>query len=166
MHKAMARRASKLKKIALILTVAIVSLFAGQIFAQPAGPRMGMGPGRGPMHRGDGPMCYGNWEEMKEILKLSDKQIEEIGRINNEFNVILKRLQEKMAPLQVKLKSMLLGDVGNTGELRVILRKISDIEVEMRMSRIQQRFAIEKILTKEQRERLRNERRSMMRDWR
>jgi hypothetical protein len=36
----------------------------------------------------------------------------------------------------------------------------------MRMSRIQQRFAIEKILTKEQRERLRNERRSMMRDWR
>jgi Spy/CpxP family protein refolding chaperone len=138
-------------------------LIAGDIYSQPMGFGDGMGRGRG-MRRGDGPMCFGSEEQMKEVLKLSDKQIEQIGRINKEFRDSMFRLHEKMKPLQLRLRELLLNDSINYNEVRALLIKISEVEVDMRMLRIKQRNEIEKVLTKEQKDRLKSERRMMMHD--
>jgi Spy/CpxP family protein refolding chaperone len=154
-----------MKRNAFIVSLAIFSLLiAGDIHSQPAGYGDGMGRGRGPMRRGDGPMCFGSQEQMKEVLKLSDKQIELIGRINKEFRNSMIRLHEKMKPMQLRLKELLLSDSINYDDIRALLIKISVVEVDMRMLRIKQRNEIEKVLTKEQKDRLKSERRMMMHD--
>jgi len=156
-----------MKRKAFIVSLAIFSLLiAGDTYSQPAGFEDGMGRGRGPMHRGDGPMYFGNLEQMKEVLKLSDKQIEQIGRINQEFRDSMIRLHDKMRPMQLRLKELLLNDSISYVEIRALLIKISEVEVDMRMLRIKQRNEIEKVLTKEQKDRLKSERRMKMHDMR
>ena len=81
-----------MKRNAFILSLTIVLLLiAGDIFPRPPDFGRGMGRGHGPMFHHDRPMCYGNIEKMKEVLKLSDDQIEQIGRINGEFSDCMKR---------------------------------------------------------------------------
>jgi Spy/CpxP family protein refolding chaperone len=156
-----------MKKNAFMLSLAIfLCLGAGDIFSQPAEFGKGMGRGRGPMHRMDGPMWFGNLDEMKEVLKLTDKQIEQIGRINTEFRDAMIRLHERMRPLQLKLKGLLLGERINFDDIKSILKQISEVEVDMRMLKIKQRVEIENILTKDQRDKLKSERRTMMHNWR
>ena len=152
----------KSKTILFSLTIASI-LIAGNLYSQPAGSGMGMGRGHGPMHRGGEPMCYGDWEQMKERLNLSDSQIDKVSMINKEFRETMRRHREKMEPLQLKLNELLLGDVINESEVKALLRRISDIEIDIRMARIRQRIAIEDVLTKDQRGRLRSERKGMMR---
>jgi len=156
-----------MKKSAFMLSLAMfLWLGASDIFSQPADFGEGMGRGRGPMHRMDGPMWFGNVDEMKEVLKLTDKQIEQIGRINTEFRDAMIRLHERMRPLQLKLKELLLGERINFDDIKSVLKQISEVEVDMRILRIKQRVEIEKILTRNQRDKLKNERRMMMHHWR
>ena len=67
-----------------------------------------------------------------------------------------------MQPLQLKLRDLLLKDIENLNELRSLLMRIAEVEVDIRMTRIKHMIAIEKVLTKEQRDRLRQERRSVI----
>jgi Spy/CpxP family protein refolding chaperone len=154
------------KKYFMLLLVIFLCSGTSDIFSQPADFGEGMGRGRGPMHRMDGPMWFGNIDEMKEVLKLTDKQIEQIGKINAEFRDTMIRLHERMRPLQLKLKGLLLGERINFDDVKSVLRQISEVEVDMRMLRIKQRVEIEKILSKDQRDKLKNERRMMMHNWR
>jgi Spy/CpxP family protein refolding chaperone len=118
--------------------------------------------GRG-MHRGDGyqhyhGMCYGDPQHMRVNLKLTDKQIEQIGKINLKYRNILIEYRERLVPKRDMLRKFLLSEKINFNDVRTILREISDIEIEMRLIKIKHRLEIEKVLTKTQRDRLRKER--------
>jgi Spy/CpxP family protein refolding chaperone len=156
MNEAKKLRRVELKKNVIILISAIaLTLVTVDIVAQPGGMRYYR---QGMMGRG-GAMCYGNIDTMKEVLNLSDGQIERISRINSEFGDALFRLYEKMRPLQTRLRELLLNDINNLNGLRAVLTRISEVEVDIRMTRIRQMIAIEKVLTRAQRDRLRQERR-------
>jgi Spy/CpxP family protein refolding chaperone len=149
------RRVDLKKNVIILISVIAVTLIAGEILSQPRGMRYY----RQGMMGGGGAMCYGNIDTMKEVLNLSDGQIGRISRINGEFGDALFKLYEKMRPLQTRLRELLFNDVNNLNEIRVVLTRISEVEVDIRMTRIRQMLAIERVLTRAQRDRLRQERR-------
>ncbi len=156
-----------MKQNRYILTLAIfLCLIAGDAFSRPADFGEDRGPGRGMMHGRGGPMWFGNLNEMKEVLQLTDKQIEQIGKVNAEFRNAMFKLHEKMRPLQLKLKEQLLGETIDFSDVKSLLKQISEVEVDMRMLKIKQRVEIENILTKDQRDKLKQERKTMMHNWR
>jgi Spy/CpxP family protein refolding chaperone len=108
--------------------------------------------GHGPRH--EGRMLFGDIERMKERLNLSDKQIDNISKINITFKKSHLEMQEKMSPKKIKLKRLLLEESIDLKKVRALLKELSDLRVEVQMLRIKQRIDIEKQLTKEQRRNL------------
>lgn len=104
-------------------------------------------------------MCYGDPQHMRVNLKLTDKQIEQIGKINLKYRNILIEYRERITPKREMLRKLMVSEKINFNDVRTLLREISDIEVEMRLIKIKHRWEIERVLTNAQRERLRQERR-------
>ncbi|MCP4130634.1 MAG: Spy/CpxP family protein refolding chaperone [bacterium] len=148
--------------VSVIALVVMLFLAAGELFAERQGRGRGMGQGRG-MHRGQGRMrgkgmCFGNPDYMRETLKLTEDQIKKIGVINEAYSDSLKGQRKKLRPKKKQLRKLLRSENIDIKKVRVVLKAISDIEVEIRLLRIEQRVKIEKVLTPEQRKRLRDER--------
>jgi Spy/CpxP family protein refolding chaperone len=66
-----------------------------------------------------------------------------------------------MSPKHIQLKKLLLEDEVDINAARTVLKELADLQVETRVLRIQHRLDIEKVLTKEQKTRLRSEKRGM-----
>ena len=116
--------------------------------------------GRGMMGKGMmGGRCYGDRDNMKRNLKLTEKQIIKIGQINGKYKTKLINFRDKLFPKKQKLRGFLLNKKVNFDKLKLLLKDISDIEIEIRMIKIMQRLEIEKVLTLNQKTNLRNERR-------
>lgn len=115
------------------------------------GPGMGPGIGRG--------MCFGDRDHMREILKITDKQISLISSINEKYRDRLIVFRDRLHPKKRELRKLLLRDKLRMESIKKLLKEIADIEVEIRMIRIIQRNEIEKVLTPSQREQMRRERR-------
>ena len=151
----------------LILTVCIVMFCAAPLAARygenPPPPPFhgpGMPPPDGPDHIPMEPgMHFDNTEHMKKNLGLSDQQIEAIGRINRNYHNRMVGLRKKMAPELDRLKNLLREENVDRAGLRKALQTIGSMQTEMRYQMILQRLDIEKILTPEQRKKLREERR-------
>lgn len=144
-----------MKKTALIFALLITFFYtSGELFAQ-RGRKMHMRQ----KHRD---MCYGEPEYLKEKLRLTDEQINRIGKINKDYRIKFLKFREKISPKKIRLRRLLLKNNVNINEIRELLKETSAIEVEIRLLRIEQRLSIEKILTPEQRERLRNENRRIL----
>lgn len=151
-------------KLASIITALFMAL---PIYAQMRD--MGPGPDGPPPEFRDGPrrdfrghhrhrrppMCFGDTEFMREKLGLSDKQIELISSINLKYQRLLLENREKLQPQRTRLKQLLLEEKIDLAEIEKILKKISDVEVQIRLNRIKHRIEIEKVLTEEQRKKLR-----------
>ncbi len=101
---------------------------------------------------------FGDPEAMKEKLGLSEDQVEKIGSINLKYKKEFLKIKEKLAPKEIKLKSMLLEDNVDLKKVRSQLKDMAGLKVELRMLRIMQRLDIEKILTSKQKAKLRNSR--------
>ena len=131
-------------------------------YARPAGPEGGM-PGddefinERPGHhsRSRGGMCFGNPELMKEKMGLSDKQIKKIEKINLNYQKFFLEKREKLQPKRIKLRKLLLEEKVDLEEVKDILKDMSEVEVDIRIARIKQRIEIEKILTDEQKKKIR-----------
>ena len=148
-----------MRKLSFILSFIIAISFAAEdLYAKPMRRGEGMHRGHGRARHGD--ICFGNKTYMKDTLKLTDKQIEDIGKINNKYMIKLLKIREELEPYKLKMRRLLLSNNVDLKEVRLILEKIADLGVEIRFTRIKQRLEIEKILTPEQRERLRREKRS------
>ncbi len=106
-------------------------------------------------HKG---IFFGDPEAMKEKLGLSEDQVEKIGSINLKYKKEFLKIKEKLAPKEIKLKSMLLEDNVNLNKVRSQLKDMAGLKVELRMLRIMQRLDIEKVLTSKQKAKLRNSR--------
>jgi Spy/CpxP family protein refolding chaperone len=144
------------KRTLMVTLIVVISLITANLSAQMRD--------RGRMMHRDGDfrhhhgMCYGDPQHMRMNLKLTDKQIEQIGKINLKFRNILIEYRERLVPKRNMLRKFLLSDKINFNDVRTLLREISDIEIEMRIIKIKHRLEIEKVLTKTQRDRLRKER--------
>ncbi len=112
---------------------------------------MEFGPGMG--HR----FCTPDF--MKETLNLDDGQIGKINILNETFEKEYGKLTDAIAPDREKLRVLLKQDDPDMKEVRRILEKIGKVNVEIQLLRIKQGRAISLILTPEQMDKLRHERR-------
>ena len=103
-------------------------------------------------------LLFGDRKFLKERLKLSESQIDKMSKINIRFKKRHLALREKLAPLKIRLRRMLLENEINIRDIRRQLKKISNIKIEIKILRIKHRLAIEKILTPKQRRILKDER--------
>jgi Spy/CpxP family protein refolding chaperone len=121
------------------------------------GPGMGHGQGfrrGGPGKMGSGPL-FGNIEMLKKKLDLTEKQIDSISKINLAYQKKFLDVKEKVAPLRIQLRKLLLEDKIDLAEVKALLEKMSGHHIEIQLLRIQQRVEIEKELTASQKNRMR-----------
>jgi len=104
---------------------------------------------------------FGNPDVLKSELNLNDEQMTNLIEINLNYEKKHLVYREKLAPLRIKLKRMILEEDVDLSKIRQILKKTSELQVETRMLRIKQRLDIEKILTPAQKNKLRNSRRKI-----
>ncbi|MBP7583602.1 MAG: periplasmic heavy metal sensor [Spirochaetes bacterium] len=145
-----------MKSIYLPLGMAIAAamLFATALPAQPCMDGDGPGPrGKGGPPRA--PIFFGNPGMMKKQLGLSDDQITRIGEINLRYKKQMLDQREKLAPKEIQLERLLLEDSPDLGNVRKTLREISDVKLEIQMLKVSHRLEIEKVLTREQKSKLR-----------
>ncbi len=155
------------KKIIILLLVILGAFFSSDAFSQPrSGGRMGHGlepvtpppdPGFGHL----GGMCFGDDNYMRGTLNFSNTQIESISKINKDFGNKLYLLRKKLRPLNQSLIDHLLSSNIDLKKVREILTEISGIEIEIRMTKIEHRMAIENIFTPDQQKMLNQEKRWM-----
>ena len=151
---------------AILCTVAVLAL----LVAQPS--LYAKNDGKGPkgdekcmMHgdmKGPGGPMFGDPEKMKKELGLNDEQLKKIAAINNEHHKKMLEFREKIAPKEIQLERLLLEDQVDLGKVKALLRDISDLKVEVHMLMIQHRLDIEKVLTPEQKDKMRQHRKHMM----
>lgn len=123
----------------------------------------GMGPGmmrdgfdEGPPPMKDRPF-FGDPDQMKEKLKLSDSQIEAISNINEKMKDEFKKFRGEIRPKMQKLRRLIIKDDVKIDEARALLKEISEIEIEIRLLKIKHRLEIEKVLTPEQKSKMKKE---------
>ncbi len=155
------------KNVLYALAVSAAILFSVSSLSAQMGPGKGGDKRGGPMHGREGFMggphgpFFGDPEEMKAKLKLTDEQVNKISAINLEYKKQFMGFHEKIAPKHIKLRKILLEDNVDLKEVRGLLKEISDLRVETNLLMIQQRLDIEKVLTPEQRTKLKSEREGM-----
>ena len=149
-----------MKKNLMIAIILLACFSASGLLAQGRGmrgPGM-MGEGMGPHDRGDfNPYFFGVPDEMKKNLDLSDSQVEAITQKNEEIKNEHLRLRDLIRPKIRQLRAILLKDDVNIDQVRTMLKEISDIEIEIRLLKIKHRLAIEKILTPDQKNKMKKE---------
>lgn len=145
-------------RLAVLLAAAL--FFASPVFAQkgpgPKGDRHRMGPTEFGCEDHPGGLFFGAADMMKKKLGLSDDQVKSVGKINLEYKKKFLDFQEKMSPRHIKLRKLLLEDNVDLKEVRALIKEISDLRVEVQMLRIQHRLDIEKVLTPDQKIKLKN----------
>ena len=112
-----------------------------------------MGPYRG--------LCYGDPQFLREELNLSGEQIEKVAGINERFRKERETWYKTLKPGKDELKKLLLAENINYDEVRKKLKEISDIEIELKILQIKHRLELQKVLTPEQLDKLKNEYRHM-----
>jgi Spy/CpxP family protein refolding chaperone len=105
---------------------------------------------------------FGDPERMKKELKLTDEQVVKIEGINKEHRKKMLDYKEKLAPREIQLKKLLLEDTVDMTSVRSLLKEIGDLRVELQALRIEHRLDIEKVLTAEQKAKMRQHRKHMM----
>ncbi len=149
----------------MLVTAAILMLCAQpMLFAQGGGKKghEGKKAGKKQMmmeHRGH---FFGDPGRMKKELNLTDEQVTKIANINKEHRKKMLDYKEKLAPKKIQLKKLLLEDTVDMGKVRSLLGEIGDLRVELQALRIEHRLNIEKVLTPDQRAKMRQHRMHMM----
>lgn len=106
------------------------------------------------MHEG-GMMGTGmNVDVLKKQLKLTDEQAAKIKTLVAEHKKDMLAQKENLAPKEIKLKRLMLEDAVNLDEVQSLVMEIAKIKGEMHFAMIKNRVEINKVLTAEQREKL------------
>jgi len=124
----------------------------------------------GVRERHHGRRMFGDPEKMRRELDLSDEQIDKIKVINDKYYEEHKKIRDKIQPKMRTLRDFLVEDKVDLEKVRAILKEISEYQIENRMLLIRQHIEIETVLTKEQKDKVRRDRREMfergmMRGW-
>ena len=154
-------------KAKILVTAAAIMLAAQPaLFAQRGGPpRGGEKKGQHEM-RGHGGPLFGDPGRMQKELGLTDEQVKQIAGINLEDEKKMLDQREKIAPKSVQLRKLLIEDKVDLAKVRALLKEIGEHRVELHMLRIQQRLEIESKLTDDQKAKVRQHHRKMMKNGR
>ena len=99
---------------------------------------------------------------MRQKLNLEESQIEKIQVLNEKFNREHNSYDLKKQPLTKELKELLRKkNPEDLKEIRRLIEKIYEVNIELKMIRIRQGMEISKILSPDQMKMLRKERKSM-----
>ncbi len=153
----------KSKKV--IVTAAILALMAQPVLFAQGGGKKGPAGRKGddrPMMSECKGMFFGDPVRMKKDLNLSDEQVTKIANINKDHQKKMLDYKEKLAPKKIQLKKLLLEDSVDMARVRALLKEIGDLRVELQALRIEHRLDIEKVLTPEQKAKMRQHRMHMM----
>ncbi len=148
----------------VILTAAILALMAQPALFAQAGGKKGPAGRKGdnrPMMAEPHGMFFGDPVRMKKDLNLSDEQVTKIANINKEHAKKMLDYKEKLAPRKIQLKKLLLEDAVDMTRVRALLKEIGDLRVELQALRIEHRLDIEKVLSPEQKAKMRQHRMHM-----
>lgn len=145
----------------LVAAAAVMLLVQPALYAQHGGDMRGDGKGCPMMKGHDGPV-FGDPARLQKELGLTDAQVVKIAEINKEHQKKMLDYREKLAPREIQLKKLLLEDNVDMAKVRSLIKEMSDLKVELQVLRIQHRLDIEKVLTPEQKAKMKMHRKKMM----
>ncbi len=93
---------------------------------------------------------FGDPVRIYKKLGLSDEQVKNIVAINKEYSKKALNYRETLAPKHIQLKKMFLEDSVDIDKVKSLLKEIAELRVNLHVLRIQQWLEIEKLLTPEQ----------------
>jgi Spy/CpxP family protein refolding chaperone len=108
-----------------------------------------------------GPFIFGDLIKLQKEIGLSDDQVKKIGDINTNFEKRMLTIKEKLVPMRIQLQKLLIEDVIEMDKVKNLLREISDIRIDIHITRIEHRIEIEKVLTPEQKAKIKTHRHRM-----
>jgi Spy/CpxP family protein refolding chaperone len=147
------------------ITGLLISAAAVLLIAQPSLYAERVGPMRGGektcMKEHGGPV-FGDPARMQKDLGLTDEQVKKIADINKNHERKMLDYREKLAPKNIQLRRLLLDETVDMVKVRSLVKEIADLRAELQILRIQQRLDIEKVLTPEQKAKMKQHRMHMM----
>jgi Spy/CpxP family protein refolding chaperone len=151
----------------LVAFLAMGAFFTRNYFMPPPDEMMDDGfRGRPVMHPRGNP--YGrdfcNPEFMRNRLALEEDKIKAVEELNIRFDEEFRKYHDQLRPLRDNLREILRNPEPDMKEVRETLKKMSDIELEIRILRISQGAEISKIIPPRKMEMLHHERKMMYRD--
>ena len=143
----------------LISAAAVLLISQASLYAERVGPMSG---GEKKCMKEHGGPIFGDPARMQKDLGLTDEQVKKMADINRSHERKMLDYREKLAPKSIQLKKLLLDDVVDMAKVRSLVKEISDLRAELQILRIQHRLEIEKVLTPEQKAKMKQHRMHMM----
>lgn len=99
-------------------------------------------------------LVFGNVDVVRERFSLSEKQLDEISKINEKHKQEHFRWLQKISPIEIELEGLLMEPNVDLTKIRRLLVEIGKYTAEIRINQISHRLAIEKILTQDQKSKI------------
>lgn len=99
-------------------------------------------------------LVFGNVDTVRERFALSEQQLDEISRINEKHKQAHFRWLQKISPIEIELEGLLMEPNVDLTKIRKLLIEIGRYTTEIRINQISHRLAIEKILTQDQKSKI------------
>ncbi|MCH1912888.1 Spy/CpxP family protein refolding chaperone [Leptospira noguchii] len=103
-------------------------------------------------------LVFGNVDTVRERFALSEKQLDEISKINEKHKKEHLRWLQKISPIEIELEGLLMKPNVDLVKIRKLLVEIGKYSAEIRINQISHRLAIEKILTQDQKSKIKEQR--------
>lgn len=91
-------------------------------------------------------LVFGNVDTVRERFALSEKQLDEISKINEKHKKEHLRWLQKISPIEIELEGLLMEPNVDLVKIRKLLVEIGKYSAEIRINQISHRLAIEKYL--------------------
>ncbi len=139
----------------LLLVTGLASLAAAQpgAFRGDVPPPGRPGPGFGPCGS-FGPGQGAGQAFLLDRLDLSDEQRQQIDTLREKGRREALALRKQLLRLRNELHGEMLQDTPDADKVTRLARKIGDVKTQLRVHRLEQRLAVRKLLTPEQRDEL------------
>lgn len=98
----------------------------------------------------------GSIERKRHILGLSDRQVQTMKEIDEEFNKKEEKYRKKLVTYMAELRNNIVAERVDERKIRRIMEKIDDQRREIRILNIKEVFEFEKIMNEKQKEKLKN----------
>ena len=126
-------------KVLLLVGLFMLSVFT---FAE-----QGRGQGSGQMQKGQ---RINFQDRVKEFLNLTDKQFEKLEALKMKLGKENQKLKLKIQKESITIKELLLEDKIDYAKIKSVLKKINDLELQMKYTKFDHLKQVEEILKPEQ----------------
>ncbi|EMJ60168.1 Spy/CpxP family protein refolding chaperone [Leptospira sp. P2653] len=99
-------------------------------------------------------LVFGNVDMMRERFALSENQLDEISKINEKYKQEHFKWLQKISPIEIELEGLLMESNVDLTKIRKLLVEIGKYTAEIRINQISHRLAIEKVLTQDQKSKI------------